>query len=1222
MRVMLFKGNSSRLELLIEKIQANKENQELGDQHIQDALGTEAGSSWGSEGQTSPPSSCATPNSATDVPDAELTFTLGVTEGTPYPCAFCDKAFPRLSYLKKHEQSHTEHMPFRCDYCNRLFKHKRSRDRHIKLHTGDKKYRCSQCDAAFSRSDHLKIHMRTHDNLKPFQCTVCNRGYNTAAALTSHMQTHKKASDTPSPTPAAPGTTFKCLQCSEIFRKPEDLQSHMASQHNVEARATPPVVPSPRRLRLSPHDSGISCVFCTRESFTSLEALQLHMQTMHGTIFNGERQRDVPQERPLFPSQASPSPSLLPSHRHPMLTPPSPSLPYSCDLCTMRFHSVPALQKHTFTVHGFHAKETGSLLCVQCNLQFSSPALFAEHYVLLHGTSMGVFGRSAADQMKPTDLSLTKKSNARTSDERPSKKARHSENGISSSSNGVEIARRTPTMNHHHYENPGTLLCNQCDAALPNFEAFRSHVKSHIDEAGGLRGLLGGGTEPRKTPPVICPHCGVQLNSPAELPRHITSHFLSSTSEFTCQSCLKVFKHSDDLQKHQLEVHAQHLFRCAICKEMFDSKQAIQVHFSVNHSSESKQYRCIACPTLAVYHSEMDFSIHVRTMHTPQLLATAKPPVIQPAQLFRCLFCRLSFPTELEMQLHLAVHTKQFHCHLCPESFHIEFLLDRHMQTHHSSQILNGGDEMESSHSKPKGGNKSSSNHSSTSSTSRTNGNIESNKKQDSANNNIVGTCEICERGDFASEAELAAHRKLVHHIKNSSSGKLSLHCAYCNESCKSRSDLENHMKSHSQGCVTQGKHKCNICDEMCSSAAILAEHKLTHCKVINGTSCTQCKASITNEDQFYQHLRQHSNTSPPDSGSPTNQLVLPTACVICRQTLVSDMEARIHARFHLNQSDTSQCSVCLHASDRRELIGGICKECHQRHGKASPTRCTECQLKFETGSALEAHMATVHRKTYQCIKCQVSFESEKEIQLHVATHLMSEGNSGLECRLCMRVLGSPLQLQTHLIEHTFAGCPTFTCYICSAVFTAAHGLQAHMLDHGLAARPYDCPHCSQRFFFRAELDNHSFSHMEEDSSEDRAKVPPYYPYHTKMESVNSSPMSTTSGMEMTSSDSKSKPTKSTGREELDNTAMLQFHTQQQHGAKEDLDHSEEKVIKKEIKQETLEEGEEGEEEDEEQIDVGDHHSEEPVRSSEDSPSMESVHPATLDLATDSSLRL
>lgn len=63
--------------------------------------------------------------------------------------------------------------------------------------------------------------MKTHDNQKPFQCTVCNRGYNTAAALTSHMQNHKKSCDAPSP---SPGTTFKCLQCSEVFRKPEELQ--------------------------------------------------------------------------------------------------------------------------------------------------------------------------------------------------------------------------------------------------------------------------------------------------------------------------------------------------------------------------------------------------------------------------------------------------------------------------------------------------------------------------------------------------------------------------------------------------------------------------------------------------------------------------------------------------------------------------------------------------------------------------------------------------------------------------------------------------------------------------------------------------------------------------------------------------------------------------------------------------------------------------------------
>lgn len=127
-------------------------------------------------------------------------------------------------------------------------------------------------------------------------------------------------------------------------------------------------------------------------------------------------------------------------------------------------------------------------------------------------------------------------------------------------------------QNHPQYDHPGTLLCNQCNAALPDFEAFRSHVKTHIDEAGGLRG----GSEPRKSPPTLCPHCGAQLTQ-EELPQHITNHFLTTATEYGCQSCMKLFPKPDELQKHLMDLHAHHLYRCALCKEMFDSKVAIQV---------------------------------------------------------------------------------------------------------------------------------------------------------------------------------------------------------------------------------------------------------------------------------------------------------------------------------------------------------------------------------------------------------------------------------------------------------------------------------------------------------------------------------------------------------------------------------------------------------------------------------------------------------------------
>lgn len=76
---------------------------------------------------------------------------------------------------------------------------------------------------------------------------------------------------------------------------------------------------------------------------------------------------------------------------------------------------------------------------------------------------------------------------------------------------------------------------------------------------------------------------------------------------------------------------------------------------------------------------------------------------------------------------------------------------------------------------------------------------------------------------------------------------------------------------------------------------------------------------------------------------------------------------------------------------------------------------------------------------------------------------------------------------QAHLIEHTFAGIGAFTCYLCSAVFTSAAGLQRHLPEHAAAPRPYDCGRCSLKFFFRAELDNHAFVHLEEAEIAQRA---------------------------------------------------------------------------------------------------------------------------------------
>lgn len=174
------------------------------------------------------------------------------------------------------------------------------------------------------------------------------------------------------------------------------------------------------------------------------------------------------------------------------------------------------------------------LCCAPCALPFASTAQFAEHYLLVHAAAAVA---AAVEQMGPTDLSKPKRSRL-------------------------------------DYPPQGPLLCNQCSAALPDFEAFRTHLKMHLDGTVPPPSGLSNGN--------ICPHCCSELPTDsrrAEL--HLAAHFMSAETEYGCQSCLKLFPKQEELQRHLLDLHAHHLYRCALCKDLFDSKVAIQVWISV-----------------------------------------------------------------------------------------------------------------------------------------------------------------------------------------------------------------------------------------------------------------------------------------------------------------------------------------------------------------------------------------------------------------------------------------------------------------------------------------------------------------------------------------------------------------------------------------------------------------------------------------------------------------
>ncbi|XP_050098248.1 zinc finger protein 423 homolog [Anopheles aquasalis] len=904
-------------------------------------------------------------------------------DGT-YHCQFCDKTFPRLGYLKKHEQSHTEHMPFKCEYCARLFKHKRSRDRHTKLHTGDRRYRCLHCEAAFSRSDHLKIHMKTHDNQKPFQCTICNRGYNTAAALTSHMQNHKKQlalTGSPNLTYSPRSTTsslssggggkrnskFSPYAPSNSNSDPLLLMGgggggggrssakHSAVKGSSSAGNSINRTPTPGGgggggrtgeggsrggegsipAGGNPSSDHLSCLYCTRTDFGSLEQLGMHVQTMHGgplgLLGTGDPFFGVSQHLPRAASGGrraltpDGSPAPLTGTSYP---------PIVCEFCTMKFPTVPLMFAHLKATHLDRLTTTAAAAStIGCHrlspnggrgspmgrlssgyqqsleqLHFNK-SLLSSTFSSLYGANLGASAaprtpssdsavkeerrstgardindereqesdededeeddddgdvepdtkrrrqddvpehrsplltgehddvdrvetdreedqegkpdeedrerppddpanghikrerkdtdrttpsishsssarsspceshrsgpgspshaptasseslrrNASTEQLTPTDLSQPKmkrlKLEAETDEPGVAESARKHEQAPSShqeqrrargsGSNSRRDAdtrtEQTGSLLASHYQHhqqhhmgshsgssetcheqrphlpppapsqplppPGAYLCNQCNAALPDFESFRTHLKAHLEQSASVAAMSGGlasggaggnpilGGGPSSTAAVLstflCQQCGATMSGQAEYEQHTIGHYLVTAIEYRCPlvggggatsgGCTVgpgktgSFAKADELHKHLYESHLQLLYKCTVCGETFESKVQVQVHFAVSHSVEAKLYRCSACNE--TFRTERDFRQHIRNRHLA-------PGAVQ------CMFCRVVCSSELEMHFHLASHARKYKCPACPESFHVEFLLDRHLQTHHSQKEL------------------------------------------------------------------------------------------------------------------------------------------------------------------------------------------------------------------------------------------------------------------------------------------------------------------------------------------------------------------------------------------------------------------------------------------------------------------------------------------------------------------------------------------------------
>lgn len=336
-------------------------------------------------------------------------------------------------------------------------------------------------------------------------------------------------------------------------------------------------------------------------------------------IVNGKPAED------LFPA--------LPPAAFPWLSFADPSAlalpPYSCRLCMSQFPSVTSLQKHFTTAHYLNSVlnnnninnnhiKGGGVGSLPPN--FNWPALQeANGYHHHRPVSGGEFPPEDAVQTGPTDLSVSssKHGKHKSSDDQRgttnSKKSRPSpgRDGAAKHERDGAGKHHQPhhhQQHHHHQQQP--------PPQPPPQTAGRPAALSNNNNNNSVNNNNNNNNNVNKIQ-LPCPHCHLSFTHFEDYQHHVIGHFLMAAAEYACQECSTAFATSEHVQKHLMETHAQNFYRCMLCKEVFPTKSALKVHFSMNHGSEHRMFRCNNCTGASrpLFQTEIEFIDHLRNVH-------------------------------------------------------------------------------------------------------------------------------------------------------------------------------------------------------------------------------------------------------------------------------------------------------------------------------------------------------------------------------------------------------------------------------------------------------------------------------------------------------------------------------------------------------------------------------------------------------------------------------